>query len=194
MNQLSPLVHPCDSLCFWYCHVLLSIVFQVCLFFWIPVFQVLWIVSHDEWGSSWRGIIERLRSGVKGTEECRQWNRRPPPPVGLEPAARCAGKRQAERREPKGVAKAATMWVSRVPRPLLRFALRARFYLRTAVDEKSISIQPCRRRRRRSSPACRSRGTCCSFPRSSSSSCSCRSSWAWSRRRTCPRSRCSASS
>lgn len=60
MNQLSPLVHPCDSLCFWYCHVLLSIVFQVCLFFWTPVFQVLWIVSHDEWGSSWRGIIERL--------------------------------------------------------------------------------------------------------------------------------------
>ena len=22
---------------------------------------MLWIVSHDEWGSSWRGIIERLR-------------------------------------------------------------------------------------------------------------------------------------
>ena len=43
MNQLSLLVHPCDSLCFWYCHVLLSIVFQVCLFFWIPVSQVLWI-------------------------------------------------------------------------------------------------------------------------------------------------------
>ena len=43
MNQLSPLVHPCDSLCFWYCHVLLSIVFQVCLFFWFPVFQALWI-------------------------------------------------------------------------------------------------------------------------------------------------------
>ena len=43
MNQLSPLVHPCDSLCFWYCHVLLSIVFQVHLFFWIPVLQVLWI-------------------------------------------------------------------------------------------------------------------------------------------------------
>ena len=29
--------------CFRYCHVLLSIVFQVCLIFWIPVFQVLWI-------------------------------------------------------------------------------------------------------------------------------------------------------
>ena len=43
MNQLSPLVYPCDLLYFWYCHVLLSIVFQVCLFFWIPVFQVLWI-------------------------------------------------------------------------------------------------------------------------------------------------------
>ena len=43
MNQLSPLVHPCDSLCFRYCHVLLSIVSRVCLFFWIPVFQVLWI-------------------------------------------------------------------------------------------------------------------------------------------------------
>ena len=65
MNQLSPLVYPCDSLCFWYCHVLLSIVSQVCLFFWTPVFQVLWIVSHDEWGSSWRGIIERLPSNSK---------------------------------------------------------------------------------------------------------------------------------
>ena len=43
MNQLSSLVYPCDSLCFWYCHVLLSIVLQVRLFFWIPVFQVLWL-------------------------------------------------------------------------------------------------------------------------------------------------------
>ena len=43
MNQLSPLVHSCDSLWFRYRHVLLSIVFQVCLFFWISFFQVLWI-------------------------------------------------------------------------------------------------------------------------------------------------------
>ena len=42
MNQLSPLIHPCDSLCFRYGHVLLFIVSQVCLFFWVPVFQVLW--------------------------------------------------------------------------------------------------------------------------------------------------------
>ena len=43
MNPLFPLVHPRDSFCFGDCHVLLSIVFQVCMFFWIPVFQVLWI-------------------------------------------------------------------------------------------------------------------------------------------------------
>ena len=43
MNQLPPLDDSCGSLCLWYCHVLLSIVFQVCLIFWIPVFQVLWI-------------------------------------------------------------------------------------------------------------------------------------------------------
>ena len=49
-----------------------------------------------------------------GTGACRRpWTRSPPPPVGLEPAARCAGKRQAERREPQGAAKAATMWVPR---------------------------------------------------------------------------------
>ena len=47
MNQPSPLVHPCDSLCFRYRHVLLSIVFQVRLFFWIPVFQLLWVsIAH----------------------------------------------------------------------------------------------------------------------------------------------------
>ena len=62
MYQLSPLVHPCDSLCFRYGHVLLSIVFQVCLFFWIPVFQALWTVSHVWSDSSRRGIIERLPS------------------------------------------------------------------------------------------------------------------------------------
>ena len=43
MNQLSPPVYSRDLLCFPYRHVFLSIVFQVCLFFWIPVFQVLWI-------------------------------------------------------------------------------------------------------------------------------------------------------
>ena len=43
LNQPSPLDDSCGSLCFRYCHVLLSIVFQVCLIFWIPVFQVLWI-------------------------------------------------------------------------------------------------------------------------------------------------------
>ena len=62
MNQLSPLVHLCDSLCFRYRHVLLYIVFQVHLFFWTPVFQVLWIVSHDWWGLSRRGMIEPRKS------------------------------------------------------------------------------------------------------------------------------------
>ena len=53
-------------------------------------------------------------AAASGTEaHRRQWNRSPPPPVGLAPAARCAGKRQAERREPQGAAKAATMWVPR---------------------------------------------------------------------------------
>ena len=60
-DQSSPLVHSCDSLCFRYCHTLLSIVFQVRLIFWIPVFQALWIVSHVWSGSSRRGIIERLQ-------------------------------------------------------------------------------------------------------------------------------------
>ena len=47
LNQLSPLVHPCDSLCFRYRHALLSIVFQVRLFFLIPVFQLLWVsIAH----------------------------------------------------------------------------------------------------------------------------------------------------
>ena len=31
---------------------------------------MLWIVSHDEWGSSWRGIIERLQQIKAWKDAC----------------------------------------------------------------------------------------------------------------------------